>query len=70
LPRLIFLGYALITGEMMAEKEGMVCSCGMEMKAPKEQESALIAAIKFHAQRSHNMAAMKDEDVKKQLKPM
>jgi len=54
----------------MAEKEGMVCSCGMEMKAPKEQESALIAAIKFHAQRSHNMAAMKDEDVKKQLKPM
>ncbi|HVC58388.1 MAG TPA: DUF1059 domain-containing protein [Candidatus Acidoferrales bacterium] len=54
----------------MADKVGMMCSCGMEMKAPKEQENALIAAIKFHAKSSHNMAALKDEDVKKQLKVM
>ncbi|HUC38992.1 MAG TPA: DUF1059 domain-containing protein [Candidatus Acidoferrum sp.] len=54
----------------MAEKIGMMCSCGMEMKAPKEQEAALIAAIKFHGKTSHNMDAIKDDDVRKMLKPM
>lgn len=54
----------------MAEKIGMVCSCGMEMKAPKEQEAALIAAIKFHVKNSHNMADMSDDAVRTQLKPM
>lgn len=51
-------------------KIGTICDCGMELRAPKEEEGALIAAIKFHAKTRHNMADMKDEDVRKRLKPV
>jgi predicted small metal-binding protein len=41
----------------------------MSMSAPKEQERALIAAIKFHVKTEHKMDAM-DDDVRRRLSPM
>ncbi|MDE1865775.1 MAG: DUF1059 domain-containing protein [Candidatus Micrarchaeota archaeon] len=51
------------------EKVGMTCECGMEMRAPKGSEKALVAAIKFHAKNAHNMDSS-DEDVLKMLAPV
>lgn len=51
----------------MAARKGVICDCGMEMRAPAEEIDALVDSAKHHAKSRHNMDA-KDADVRRMIK--
>ncbi|MGA3021093.1 MAG: DUF1059 domain-containing protein [Candidatus Micrarchaeales archaeon] len=44
------------------------CDCGFEVRAPDQEEQALIAATKFHLKQRHGMPEPSDEEVRKRIK--
>jgi predicted small metal-binding protein len=57
-------------GGNMANKLAVSCECGMEMRAPKEEEAALIASVKHHVKTRHNQPEPKDAEIRKMMKLM